>query len=227
MIPSDPSATPPYSTGRDYRCRLPLEQLAETLRHNGFETFVAADARQAKAVFYDIVARVSPASISWGGSMTLEDMGLIRELEQQTAIPVTVTGGALPAEQKIANRRAALTCDLFVTGTNAVTAQGQLVNLDGIGNRVAALAFGPRTVVVIVGRNKITPSLAAAMDRVKNYAAPMNIRRFADIRTPCRKTGRCHDCNSPERICNVWAITEKSHPAGRIKVILVDEELGY
>lgn len=218
---------PPYCTGQEYRCDIPLEQVAKALRDNGFETFVAAGAAQAKELFYRIVARESPACISWGGSMTLEDMGLVGELTRQSDIPVIPTGGSLPPEEKLENRRRALTCDLFVTGTNAITAQGQLVNLDGIGNRVAALAFGPRTVVVIAGRNKITPSLATAMDRVKNYAAPMNIRRFADIQTPCRKTGRCHDCNSAQRICNVWAITEKSRPEGRIKVILVDESLGY
>jgi len=149
-------------------------------------------------------------------------------LEEQSQIPVIVTGGsALSPEEKLENRRRALTCALFVTSSNAITVQGQLVNLDGIGNRVAALAFGPRSVVVIAGKNKIAPSLAGAMDRVKNYAAPMNIRRFADIQTPCKKTGRCHDCNSESRICNVWAITEKSRPSGRIKVILVDDTLGY
>ena len=210
---------PPYHSAEGYRCDVPLEQVAEALRHNGFETYVVPDASRAKALFFEIVAREQPASISWGGSMTLEE---------QSQIPVIVTGGsALSPEEKLENRRRALTCALFVTSSNAITAQGQLVNLDGIGNRVAALAFGPRSVVVIAGKNKIAPSLAGAMDRVKNYAAPMNIRRFADIQTPCKKTGRCHDCNSESRICNVWAITEKSRPSGRIKVILVDDTLGY
>lgn len=221
-------STPPYRSAEGYRCDVPLEQVAEALRHNGFETYVVPDASRAKELFFEIVAREQPASISWGGSMTLDEAGILRALEEQSQIPVIVTGGSsLSPEEKLENRRRALTCALFVTSSNAITAQGQLVNLDGIGNRVAALAFGPRSVVVIAGKNKIAPSLAGAMDRVKNYAAPMNIRRFADIQTPCKKTGRCHDCNSESRICNVWAITEKSRPSGRIKVILVDESLGY
>ena len=209
-MPENP--IPPYRSAEGYRCDVPLEEVAEALRHNGFETYVVPDASRAKALFFEIVARERPASISWGGSMTLEEAGILRALEEQSQIPVIVTGGsALSPEEKLEN----------------ITAQGQLVNLDGIGNRVAALAFGPRSVVVIAGKNKIAPSLAGAMDRVKNYAAPMNIRRFADIQTPCKKTGRCHDCNSESRICNVWAITEKSRPSGRVKVILVDDTLGY
>ena len=220
--------TPPYHTGEKYHCQADLNEVASALQKSGFETFIAADARQAKSLFFDIVRREQPKSISWGGSMTLEDTGIISALKDQTDFPVIVTSGPdLSPEQKIEARRRALACGLFVSSTNALTVHGQLVNLDGIGNRVAAMAFGPKTVVIIAGRNKITPSLGTAMDRVKNYAAPMNIRRFAGISTPCAKTGRCHDCNSPERICNVWSITEKSRPEGRIKVILVDEDLGY
>lgn len=218
----------PYRTAEGFRCDISIEQVADALRRNGFDTFTASDAHRAKELFFDIVAREKPGSISWGGSMTLEDTGIIRALEGQQEFPVIVTGGSLlSAKQKLENRRLALTCGLFVTSANAITAQGQLVNLDGIGNRVAALSFGPHSVVVVAGKNKITPSLAAAMDRVKNYAAPMNIRRFADIQTPCKKTGLCYDCDSESRICNVWCITEKSRPKGRIKVILVDENLGY
>ena len=219
---------PPYHTRDGFKCNIGIGEVRTALDHNGFEVFTAADATEAKKIFFEIVGREKPSSISWGGSMTLEDTGIIRALEQQTDIPVIVTGGhELTAKQKLENRRKALNSWLFVTSTNALTAQGQLVNLDGIGNRVAALAFGPHVVVVIAGKNKITANLAAAMDRVKNYAAPMNIRRFADIQTPCKKTGECHDCDTDSRICNVWAITEKSRPKTRIKVILVDQDLGY
>jgi hypothetical protein len=101
-----------------------------------------------------------------------------------------------------------------------------LVNLDMIGNRVAGLTFGPKNVVVIVGRNKIVHSLEDAFLRVKEYAAPVNTMRL-DKKTPCVKTGRCEDCKSPDRICNTWTITEKSFPKGRVKVVLVNADMGF
>lgn len=205
-----------------------LTTTASALSKSGFETFVARDRNHARDIFFSIVDREKPASISWGGSATAEQTGIIPALKAQNAIPVIVTSGEeLSREEKIENRRRALLCDLFVTGTNAVTADGRLVNLDGIGNRVAALAFGPPHVVVVVGKNKITSTLEEALDRVKNHAALMNIKRFPHLSTPCLKTGRCHDCNSPDRICNVWTVTEKSRPEGRIKIILTDEDLGF
>jgi hypothetical protein len=115
--------------------------------------------------------------------------------------------------------------DLYLTGTNAVTEDGQLVNLDMIGNRVAAITFGPRKVVVVVGRNKVVPDLETAMYRIKDYAAPANTMRL-DMKTPCVKTSVCADCSSPARICNYWTITEKSFPKHRIAVILINEDLG-
>jgi len=115
--------------------------------------------------------------------------------------------------------------DLFVTGTNAVTETGMLVNLDMIGNRVAALTFGPKSVIVLAGRNKIVPDLEEAMMRVKNFAAPANVMRLG-MKTPCAKTSYCEECKSKDRICNSWAITEKSFPKGRIKIVLINEDLG-
>jgi hypothetical protein len=99
------------------------------------------------------------------------------------------------------------------------------VAADKIGNRVGGITFGPKAVVILVGRNKIVPDLEDAMFRIKNLAAPANAIRL-NKSTPCAKTSRCEDCNSPERICNVWTIVEKSFPRGRVKVILINEELG-
>ena len=115
--------------------------------------------------------------------------------------------------------------DLFFTGTNAVTESGMLVNLDMIGNRVGGITYGPEYVILMVGRNKIVSTLEDAMYRIKNYAAPANSMRHGK-KTPCTKTSYCMDCKSPDRICNVWTIHEKSHPKGRIKVILINRELG-
>ena len=126
----------------------------------------------------------------------------------------------------IERRRRALLVDLFLTGTNAVTEQGVLVNLDMVGNRVAPMIFGPRTVVLVIGRNKIVRDLDEAMTRIKDRAAPLNAIRHTALKTPCMKTSFCIDCSSPDRICNAWTIIEKSFPRSRIKVILVNEDLG-
>jgi len=133
---------------------------------------------------------------------------------------------SISKEDMVERRRQALLTDLFITGANALTEDGWLVNLDMIGNRVAAITFGPKNVVIIVGRNKVVPGLEEAFDRIKDYTAPVNTMRL-DKKTPCRKTGICHDCGSPDRICNYWGITEKSFPKGRIKVVLVNEDLGF
>ena len=106
-----------------------------------------------------------------------------------------------------------------------MTEEGQLVNLDMIGNRIGALTFGPKSVVVLVGRNKIVADVEEAMYRIKNFVAPANAMRL-DMKTPCVKTSYCEECSSPKRICNTWTITEKSFPKGRVKVVLINEELG-
>jgi hypothetical protein len=128
-------------------------------------------------------------------------------------------------EEIIERRRNALLSDLFFSGTNAVVESGALVNLDMTGNRVGGMVFGPKWVVIMVGRNKIVSDLEQAMDRIKNLAAPANAIRH-EQKTPCAKTSYCMDCNSPARICNIWTIHEKSYPKGRIKVILINQDLG-
>ena len=123
-------------------------------------------------------------------------------------------------------RRQALLVDLFFTGTNGLTETGQLVNLDMVGNRVAGITYGPRKVIITVGRNKLVADVDAAMARIKDYAAPLNVMRHPGFKTPCNTTSYCLDCSSPDRICNTWTITEKSYPPGRIKVILINQDEG-
>jgi hypothetical protein len=132
----------------------------------------------------------------------------------------------LSSEEGLERRRQSLLVDLFITGSNAVTETGQLVNLDMFGNRIGGITFGPKHVIILAGRNKIVPDLDAAMFRIKNYAAPVNTMRL-DKKTPCAKTSYCEECKSPDRICNTWTITEKSFPKGRIKVVLINDDLGF
>ena len=206
---------------------LRLDHLKERLEKNKFEAHVAADAREAAQLAMEqIIPAAAPKSISWGGSMTFAKSGLYNSLKKSGAYTLLDTfDKSIPAADLYERRRQALLCDLFITGTNAVTEQGQLVNLDMLGNRVGALTFGPKVVIVMTGRNKLVPDIDAAMARSKEYAAPANVMKL-DKKTPCAKTGRCHNCSAPERICNYWTITEKSYPKGRIKVILINQDLG-
>ena len=158
--------------------------------------------------------------------MTFVSSGLYGALKDNGDMEVLDTADrSVPPEEFMERRRRALLVDLFFSGTNAVTESGQLVNLDKIGNRIGGLTFGPKHVVILVGRNKIVPDLDTAMYRIKNYVAPVNAMRL-DMKTPCVKTSYCEECNSPSRICNTWTITEKSFPKGRIKIVLINEDLG-
>jgi len=205
-----------------------LEDLKEVLDANNFETFVAGNTDEAKSIVLEkIIPETSPKSVSWGGSITFIATGLYDILKNSKDLKVLDSFEKnLSPEESLERRRQSLLVDLFISGTNAVTETGQLVNLDMIGNRISGITFGPKNVIVIVGRNKIVPDLDEAMFRIKNYAAPVNAMRL-EKKTPCAKTSFCGDCKSPDRICNTWTITEKSFPKGRVKVILINEDLGF
>ncbi len=204
-----------------------LESVKEMLESNNFEVFLADNAAAAKKiVLEEIVPRAGAKSIAWGGSMTFTATGLYDALKKVKGMKVfDPYDKTLSREDSLECRRQSLLVDLFITGTNAITEMGTLVNLDMIGNRIAALTFGPKSVIVLAGRNKIVPDLEEAMVRVKNIAAPANTMRLG-MKTPCAKTSYCEECKSKDRICNSWAITEKSFPKGRVKVVLINEDLG-
>lgn len=201
---------------------------AAALEKNGFKVYSAADCGEARSLFWErIFPGVAPRTVAWGDSLTLEAVGLVPDLKARKDISLIETfGPGLSWDEKIERRRQALGVDLFITGTNAVTEGGELVNLDMIGNRTGGISFGPRAVAIFVGANKVVPTVEAAMDRVKRISAPRNAKRHATFRTPCQVTGACSNCSSPDRICNTWSIVEKCFPKGRISVVLIDEELG-
>ncbi len=208
--------------------RIRLNNLKEKLEENNFEVHVADTLESApRVVQEEILPKLEVKTLSWGGSVSFVQSGLYEQLKDDSRYEVLDTyDKSLSPEEMLERRRQSLLVDLFITGANAVTEDGMLVNLDMIGNRVGAITFGPRQVILIIGRNKIVPDLEAAFLRVKDYAAPVNTMRL-DKKTPCVKTGRCEDCKSPDRICNHWTITEKSFPKGRIKIVLVNEDLGF
>lgn len=205
-----------------------LDALKEKLEANRFDVFIADNAVEAgKIVQQEILLKIGAKSVSWGGSKTLVETNLVGVFESNPDIKVVdAFEKNISREESIERRRQAFLVDLYLTGANAITEEGQLVNLDRTGNRVAALTFGPRHVVVFAGRNKIVPDLNAAMSRVKRFAAPVNAMRLGK-KTPCVKTAFCDDCNGVDRVCVSWTITEKSQPRGRIKVVLINQELGY
>lgn len=207
--------------------KLRLADVKLALEANNFEVYLAEDTNHANAiVLEDLLPKLNPETVSWGGSVTFTDSGLYKELSENSDLKVLDTfDQKLKDEQKHELRRKALLADLFIAGTNAITETGQLVNLDMVGNRVGALTFGPKWVILMIGRNKIVTNLDEAMYRIKNYVAPTNCMRL-DKKTPCVKTSYCEECKGPDRICNTWTITEKSFPKGRIKVILINEDLG-
>ena len=207
--------------------QLRLENLKEALVSNNFEVFIAQNAREAGRMVMDkILPKLAPKTISWGGSMTFVATDLYDILKSYSNAEILDTfDKSLSPEESLERRRESLLVDLFITGTNAVTRSGELVNLDMIGNRASGITFGPRNVVVMVGRNKIVEDLDAAIERIKDYAGPTNAMRL-NKKTPCAKTSVCEECKSPERICNSWTITQKSFPKGRIKVVLINENLG-
>jgi len=208
--------------------KLRLVDAKTALQSNNFDVYLADDCDAAKkTVLEEIIPQLKAKSISWGGSQTFQAAtGLYDHLKDQQEFEVLDTfDNKISSEEKMERRRQALLVDLFITGTNAITESGQLVNLDMIGNRIGGLTFGPKWVIILVGRNKLVANLDEAMYRVKNYVAPTNSMRL-DKKTPCVKTSYCEECKSPDRICNTWTITEKSFPKGRVKVVLVNEDLG-
>lgn len=207
--------------------RIRLEDIKKSLEANNFEVFIAENAAAAKkVVLEEIIPKTGAKSIAWGGSMTFVATGLYEALKDNKQMKVLDTfDKTISREESWERRRQSLMVDLLITGTNALTETGMLVNLDMLGNRVAALTFGPKDVIVLIGRNKIVPDLEEAMMRIKNYAAPANVMRLG-MKTPCAKTSYCEECKSKDRICNTWTITEKSFPKGRVKIVLINEDLG-
>jgi hypothetical protein len=205
----------------------PFATCRTALAANGFEVFVATDPVAAQQIFFDeIFPKVKTDLVSWADSLTMEATGVLDVLLSDPAINMIKTFDPETEQREIVERwRQALHADLLLTGSNAVTECGKLVNLDMIGNRTGAISFGPKKVVLFIGQNKIVPDLANAMERIRNHAAPLNAKRH-NFPTPCVKTGRCHDCSSPQRICNTWAIVDKCYPKGRIKVVLIEKDLG-
>ncbi|EOS26082.1 hypothetical protein C806_01298 [Lachnospiraceae bacterium 3-1] len=204
------------------------ENLANTtmknLKKRHFECHYCKTAKEATELAITLVS--SGSTVSFGGSMTLAESGMADRLKELDDITLLDRSKANSPEEIAEIYHKSLNSDYYFMSSNAITSDGELVNVDGTGNRVAALIYGPKNVIILAGMNKVAPSLEEAVSRVRNVASPINANRL-NRQTPCAATGLCSDCLSPDCICSHTVITRRSAPADRIKVILIGESLGY
>lgn len=165
------------------------------------------------------------SSVTWGGTMTVRNLGIPQFLKDRGTLEVLDRDLAETPEEKQAIYLKAFAADVYLSSANAISEDGIIVNIDGNGNRVAAITWGPKKVIFVIGLNKVAQNVEAALARARSTASPINAARF-DIKTPCQTDGVCHNCNSPECICNFVHFLRNS-PQGRHVVVLVGESLGY
>ena len=196
--------------------------LVKNLQARHFEAYYCADKEEALKKALELIPE--GASVGWGGAMSCGEIGLIDALKDGNyrAMDRSLAKTAEEREQMMHDM---LHADVFLTGANGLSLDGQMVNIDGMGNRVAAIVYGPKNIVVVAGMNKVEDTLEAAVTRARTVAAPANNQRFGND-NPCSVTGTCGNCKNVACICNQILITRHCRPVGRIKFILVGEDLG-
>lgn len=197
--------------------------LIKNLKSRHFDAYYCDNKEQALAKALELIPEGS--SVGWGGAMSANQIGLMDAVRNGNYKALDRESCATEEERENV-LRACMGADYFLTGANGLSLDGQMVNIDGAGNRVAAIIYGPKNVIVIAGMNKVEDTLEAAYTRARTVAAPMNQQRFLND-TPCAVTGTCADCKSVSCICNQIVVTRHCRPAGRIKFILVGEPLGF
>ena len=196
----------------------------EALQKNGFVAVYCPT--RAEAYDYILAEAADAGSVGFGGSLSIADLAVAGKLaETGKELLMHSAPGLIPEERRAIMRRQ-LTCDLFLSGTNALTLSGCLVNIDATGNRVGSMLFGPQKVIIVAGRNKLVDgNIDDAIKRVKDWSSPPNARRL-NFNTPCATTGFCCDCNSPDRICRITTIIDRKPRQTDLRVLVVNEEMG-
>jgi hypothetical protein len=206
-----------------------LEAVIERLRRNRFDAVLVQNVEGAGDKILEIIP--TGAVVGVANSVTIRQLGIVKALQQRGTIvldPVASSYGLAEFKEETVMPtllKATLASDVFISGTNALTEDGKLVNVDGLGNRVAGIIFGARTSIVVIGRNKLVKNVDEALNRIRNTITPTLTRR-RQLPLPCAKAGKCVDCIGPERACNITVIIEKRPPLTDLKVILVDDDLG-
>lgn len=194
------------------------------LKKNGFDAHFYSNGEEAKNGVMEMISEYH--SFGVGGSDTVRSLGIVDELASMGKIVYDHWKKDLSSEEIMNYRLNQGRCDCFLCSANAISVTGEIVNIDGAGNRVAASMFGPKKVIIIAGLNKVTRDLDSAMKRAKEVAAPLRAKTF-NIKPPCVETGICGDCHSPERICNITAILHRKPMLTDMSIVLVNENLGY
>lgn len=201
-----------------------IEKVMKNLRQNKMKPYYAENSEKARDIVRELVK--NDRLITSGGSVTLKESGVIEMLKSEFGEAYLDRSAGKDREEVEDIMRRAFVSDTFLASTNALTEDGELYNVDGNGNRVSAMIFGPRQVIIVAGANKIVKDIDEARDRVEKTAAPMNTVRLEKA-TPCAKTGVCGHCRSDDRICCSYVVLAQQRVPDRIKVIIVDEKLGY
>lgn len=199
------------------------KKLVENLKKRNFDAYYCQNAETALQKALELIPEGS--SVGWGGTKSAQEIGLLDAIRNGNYRAIDRDQFTTPEEKEQAARDA-LFADFFLAGANAMSLDGEMVTIDGTGNRLAAIVYGPKNVLVLVGMNKVCDTLDAAIERARTVASPINMQRFMK-NTPCAVTGVCADCKSPECICNQILITRNCRPAKRICYIVVGEELGF
>lgn len=204
--------------------KLQAESIIKNLEKRNMTAYYCEDADQCREKVLELIPEGSV--ISWGGSMSIHECGVTQALKDRGDCEVLDRTKYITPQQQKEFAVKTFMSDYFLMSTNAITLDGELINIDGTGNRVASLIYGPGHVVVITGMNKVVPDVKQGFDRVRNVASPPNTIRLGK-NTPCSNTGKCGDCMSPDCICNQIVVTRRSREKERIIVILVNENLGF
>lgn len=203
------------------------ERLAKTviknLQRRHIEGFYCPTAEEAVKKVSELIEDGS--SVTWGGTMTVRDLGIPQALKNRGTLEMLDRDLVETSEEKQAMYLKAFSADVYLSSANAISEDGVIVNIDGNGNRVAAITWGPKKVIFVIGLNKVAQTVEAALARARSTASPINAARF-DIKTPCQVDGVCHNCNSADSICNYVHFLRNS-PRGRHTVVFVGEDLGY
>lgn len=197
--------------------------MVKNLKSRHFDAWYCSTREEALAKALELIPK--GATVGWGGCKSAEQIGLIDAVRSGDYRPIDRDTAKNPQERS-ALMKQCHTADVFIAGANGLSMDGQMVNIDGIGNRVAAIAYGPDSVIIVAGMNKVMDTLEAAWNRARNVAAPVNNQRF-DNENPCKFTGQCANCKMETSICDQFLITRVCRPVGRIKFILVGEDLGF
>jgi hypothetical protein len=202
---------------------LQVERTIKALKKNNFDARFFPKASAALEEIWKMIPE--GAKVGYGGSLTLTQIGFIDEIQKRPVKFLNPFAKGLSPEEGERIRREVFTADFFFASSNAITEDGKLFNIDATGNRVGAMMFGPKKVILICGANKIVKDIAEAQKKVQEWTAPVNVKRLG-YKCPCGQTGECSDCASPERICNAYVVLAKKPRRTDISIFLIGEVLG-